>query len=102
MNAPIMNGNCPRCGAPLTLAGNCSQLCGGAAVPGPVVSLLERPPADPRDLEPVPADVLEAWSDWRELERVMSTPGPVYCSHCGAANPAGSTYCQGCGKMLNP
>lgn len=22
--------NCPRCGAPLTQAGNCSQLCGGA------------------------------------------------------------------------
>lgn len=21
--------NCPRCGAPLTAAGNCSQLCGG-------------------------------------------------------------------------
>lgn len=26
----LANGNCPRCGAPLTLAGNCSQLCGGA------------------------------------------------------------------------
>jgi len=23
-------GNCPRCGAPLTAGGNCSQLCGGA------------------------------------------------------------------------
>jgi transcription elongation factor Elf1 len=22
--------NCPKCGAPLTAAGNCSQLCGGA------------------------------------------------------------------------
>jgi hypothetical protein len=33
-------------------------------------------------------------------EPVRSTPGPVYCMHCGAENPAGSTYCQGCGKLL--
>lgn len=26
----MLNGNCPRCGAPLTPSGNCSQLCGGA------------------------------------------------------------------------
>lgn len=23
------NGNCPRCGGPLTAAGNCANLCGG-------------------------------------------------------------------------
>ena len=33
---------------------------------------------------------------------LSSTPGPVYCSRCGAANQAGSTYCVGCGGMLNP
>lgn len=26
----------------------------------------------------------------------------TYCMHCGGANPKGTTYCQGCGKMLNP
>lgn len=97
-----MNGNCPRCGAPLTLAGNCPNLCGGAVAPRPALALLERGPVDPRDLAPVPDDVLSAWVDWRELERAMSTPGPVYCSNCGAPNTAGATYCVSCGKMLNP
>ena len=97
----FMNGNCPRCGAPLTLAGNCSQRCGGAYAPLST-AVLERPTADPRDLSPVPTDVLTAWVDWKALERSMSTPGPVYCSHCGAPNQAGATYCVGCGKMLNP
>lgn len=26
----------------------------------------------------------------------------IYCSNCGSGNPKGSTYCAGCGKMLNP
>lgn len=30
-----------------------------------------------------------------------STPGPRYCSRCGAANDASAQYCQGCGAMLN-
>lgn len=28
--------------------------------------------------------------------------GPVYCGECGAENQPGGTYCQACGKMLNP
>lgn len=36
------------------------------------------------------------------LAKIASTPGPVYCSHCGASNSPGSTYCGSCGKMLNP
>lgn len=28
--------------------------------------------------------------------------GVLYCHSCGTANPDGSTYCTGCGKMLNP
>lgn len=34
----------------------------------------------------------------------MSSPDEeiIFCSHCGAGNPKGSTYCLGCGKMLNP
>lgn len=43
-----------------------------------------------------------AWKRWLRLERTYSTPGPVYCSECGTANPAGSTYCTACGKKLNP
>lgn len=30
VNRAAKTFNCPRCGAPLTEAGNCSQLCGGA------------------------------------------------------------------------
>lgn len=26
----------------------------------------------------------------------------LYCSNCGHGNPPGTTYCQACGKMLNP
>lgn len=26
----------------------------------------------------------------------------LYCSNCGHPNPSGTTYCQSCGKMLNP
>lgn len=96
-----MSGNCPRCGAPLTPSGNCSQLCGGAYAPLSV-AVLERPAVDPRDLCEVPTDVLTAWVDWKALERSLSTPGPVYCHNCGTPNPAGATYCQACGKMLNP
>lgn len=33
---------------------------------------------------------------------LASSPGPVYCSRCGAANQSGSTYCSSCGGMLNP
>lgn len=29
VNRAAKLSNCPRCGAPLTAAGNCSQLCGG-------------------------------------------------------------------------
>jgi transcription elongation factor Elf1 len=29
VNRAAKTFNCPRCGAPLTAAGNCSQLCGG-------------------------------------------------------------------------
>jgi predicted amidophosphoribosyltransferase len=36
------------------------------------------------------------------LVRLMSTPGPVYCSSCGASNTSGSSYCSTCGKPLNP
>jgi hypothetical protein len=81
---------CPRCGGPLTAAGNCANLCGGAYAS---VALLERP---------VPSNVLADWSAWRELERTASTPGPVYCSRCGAPNPAGAAFCVQCGGMLNP
>lgn len=28
--------------------------------------------------------------------------GPVYCSHCGHANPPGSAYCGSCNGMLFP
>lgn len=92
---------CPRCGGPLTAAGNCANLCGGAYAPF-AVAVLERPELDPRDARPVPPPVLAAWVGWKELERTASTPGPVYCSHCGAPNPPGGAYCVACGKMLNP
>lgn len=46
-----MSGNCPRCGGPLTAAGNCANLCGGAVVPTGVLAFLVRRavgiPADP-------------------------------------------------------
>jgi hypothetical protein len=29
-----------------------------------------------------------------------STPGPTYCSNCGAGNPPGSNFCTACGKSL--
>lgn len=33
------------------------------------------------------------------LARLANT---IYCSNCGHPNPSGSTYCNACGKMLNP
>lgn len=84
---------CPRCGAPLTAGGNCPSLCGGAYAPAMAAAVLDRP---------VPTEVFTAWMDWKALERLCSTPGPVYCSNCGAPNTAGATYCVNCGKALNP
>lgn len=46
--------------------------------------------------------VLVQYAVWvlSKLEPVRSTPGPVYCMHCGAANQPGASYCTGCGKLL--
>lgn len=51
------------------------------------------------------AVTIKWWRRWLAMQRaagLRSTPGPVYCSHCGAPNQAGATYCAACGKMLNP
>lgn len=45
---------------------------------------------------------MQFWRRWKAMERAYSTPGPTYCSHCGAPNPPGGAYCVACGKMLNP
>jgi ribosomal protein L40E len=37
---------------------------------------------------------------WRAMERDMSTPGPKYCSRCGATNRPDASYCVGCGMQL--
>lgn len=35
----------------------------------------------------------------RFLKPIANT---LYCHRCGQGNPPGSTYCGGCGGMLNP
>jgi hypothetical protein len=39
---------CPKCGGPLTAAGNCANLCGGAVAPAPVLLLDETARAEAR------------------------------------------------------
>ncbi len=31
---------CPKCGGPLTAAGNCANLCGGATAPAPTTAVV--------------------------------------------------------------
>ena len=38
--------------------------------------------------------------NWRRIVELSSTPGPKYCTECGAPNDANAAVCTGCGKYF--
>ena len=80
---------CPKCGAAVVaelspeLAQACSAMLG---------FLYSRP-------DPIPEQVTDPWNPPPGFPKQLTEPD-VRCAACGARNPAGSLFCNQCGKGL--
>ena len=103
---------CRQCGAPLGDLSAAPQAPSGAAMQvqqqPEIPSTLVEPQAGSAPLPVVPRRRTSATPPPGSLPRASTASGPVrndgpqQCSICGGDTPGGFTFCQRCGKPLNP